>query len=316
MAGFRLLLAALALPGATAMVAAAPPCPAAQEVSAGIYLLPGADAEPSPSNGGKVANRVFIVGPTGVTVIDPGPGAASANEIGCAVARVSPQPVVAVINTHPHPENVLGNTAYPRLPVFAHANAAEAMAERCTDCRRRLLERIGEAGALAEQASPTPNRPVSSRLEISPGGRRLVLIPLGSAHSPGDLAALDAETGALVAGDLLNTDRLPDLHDGSVSAALAALRLLQSEPGIRLLVPGRGPPAQAERLSTAVRYLETLWAYAQQRVDSPDGFVPPDTIPEILTAYSSRATDSAQQLLNLQHALREAEADWWQTEKR
>jgi glyoxylase-like metal-dependent hydrolase (beta-lactamase superfamily II) len=304
-------LVALLLSITCVSASAAPTCPPAEQVAPGVFLLPGADAEPSPANGGKVANRVFLVGPTGVVVIDPGASLAAARETDCAIARESALPVAAVINTHPHPENVLANAAYPGLPIYAHAHAAKAMAERCADCRRRLQERIGHADD--KDAAPLlPNQPITLRRTIAPGGRTLTLIPLGPAHSPGDLAVVDADTGVLVAGDLVNADRLPDLHDGSLASALAGLRQLQAEPGIRRVIPGRGPPADPAQLAGLLSYLEALQAYARQRVDNPDGFVPPTAVPHELQGFSP---DAARQLLNLQHALREAEANWWQERK-
>ena len=61
-------------------------------------------------------------------------------------------------------------------------------------------------------------------------------------------------------------------------------------------------------LKVAADYLKTLWHYAQTRVESPDGFVPPTAVPTELLRFSA---DRDRQMLNLQHALREAEALWW-----
>lgn len=290
-------------------------CPPAQRVASGIYLLAGAAGEPSPANGGKVANRVFLDGVDGVVVIDPGPSAAAGLDLACSVARHTARPIRALINTHPHPENVLANAAFPGLPIVASAKAAQAMRSRCADCRKKLLERIGRPADGDEDAASlamlTPNRLVDTRQTLTLAGRRLTLIPLGEAHSPGDLAILDDASGVLIGGDLTNTESLPDLHDGNTEAALTALNLLSRMPEIRQVIPGRGPPFDPALLATQADYLRTLWHYARSRVESPDGFVPPAAVPTELLPYSA---ERDRQLLNIQHALREAEAHWWAQE--
>ena len=286
-------------------------CLPAQGVAEGVYLLPGAAGEPSPANGGKVSNRVFLDGADGVVVIDPGPSVAAGRDLACTVARHTKRPIRALINSHPHPENVLANAAFPGLPILASTLAAQAMRGRCADCRSKLLDRIGTASGAedgANLAALIPNQLVDTRQTLTLAGRRLALIPLGAAHSPGDLAIFDHASGVLIGGDLANAESLPDLHDGNTEAALAALEMLSQMPEIRQVIPGRGAPFDPALLADQADYLKTLWHYAQTRVESPDGFVPPTAVPTELLRFSA---DRDRQMLNLQHALREAEALWW-----
>ena len=298
-------------------VAGAADCPPAQRVADGVFLLRGADAEPSPANGGKVANRVFLEGADGVVVIDPGPSPAAGRELACTVARHSSRPIRAIVNTHPHPENVLANAAFSALPIHASAAAAHAMRGRCIDCRRQLLERIGTPASTVDDATSLaaliPGQLVDAPQTLTLAGRRLTLIPLGEAHSPGDLAILDHASGVLIGGDLVNIEALPDLHDGNTAAALAALGALRRMREIRQVIPGRGAPYDPAAMAVPADYLRALWDYALARVESPDGFVPPAEVPPELLGFSA---DRHRQLLNLQHALREAEALWWQKEEK
>jgi glyoxylase-like metal-dependent hydrolase (beta-lactamase superfamily II) len=284
-------------------------CPAAEAVAPGVFMLRGSGGVPTPENGGKVANRVFLVGPTGVVVIDPGPTGEAAAELRCTIARHSGRPVVAVVNTHPHPENVLANAAFADLPIFAASEAIEAMRTRCRHCRAELLARIGSAshGDDPDAAILLPDQAVDRRLRVAPGGREIELIPLGAAHSPGDLAILDRDSGVLIAGDVGNA--LPELRDGSVPAWIAALATLRALPAVRRVIPGRGPAYAPAALAGPADYLATLWRVARERLDSPDGFVPPASLPDALASFIG---EPAQHQLNLQHALREAEQAWWQ----
>lgn len=301
---------------AAALASALPPsagasapanCPAAEAIAPGVYLVPGSGDLPSPANAGQVVNRVFLVGAQGVVLIDPGPTPEAGEALRCTIGRVSALPVIAIIDTHPHPENVLAALAFPEAPVHATSAAAEAMARRCAACQQRLAAQIGD-DRLAGLRPRLPERLVSARTTLALGGRSLELIPLGAAHSPGDLAVLDRASGWLIGGDVVNVEDLPDLHDGRVADWIAALRMVSALPAVSGIVPGRGRPATPQDLENPLRYLDTLWSLARQRVETPDGFVPPVTLPDRLQAF---AGDAGRHALNLQHALREAEELWW-----
>lgn len=300
--------------GSPALAAPPPPpplatddCPVAEAIGPGVHLVAGRDGAPSRDNAGLVINRVFLVGPTGIVVVDPGPTPAAGQSLRCTIRRASALPVVAIVLTHPHPENVLGAAAFPEAAIYASADAAEAMARRCERCQKHLAGLIGQP-ALGDLPPPRPDHRVTERQRVAPGGRLLTLLPLGAAHSPGDLAVLDAHSGLLIGGDAVNVGDLPDLHDGHVDGLRAALRRLSGMDGVAAVVPGRGRPFSLQRLGEPLRYLDALWRYAEERVEMPDGFVPPPSLPAALQAFPG---DPARHALNLQHALREAEAAWW-----
>lgn len=298
------LCGALATPASATAPAA---CPAAEAIAPGVFLVPGSRDLPSPANAGQVVNRVFLIGSQGVVLIDPGPTPEAGEALRCTIGRVSALPIVAIIDTHPHPENVLAALVFPEVPIHATTSAAQAMARRCAACQERLAAQIGDE-RLAGLRPRLPDRLVTAQMTINLGGRQLELIPLGAAHSPGDLAVLDHSSGSLIGGDVVNVEELPDLHDGRVADWIAALRMLAALPGVTRIVPGRGRPASPQDLGSPLRYLDTLWSFARQRVEAPDGFVPPATLPIRLQSF---AGDAGRHALNLQHALREAEELWW-----
>ena len=282
-------------------------CPAAEAIGPGVHLVAGRDGAPSPINAGQVVNRIFLVGPQGVVIVDPGPTPAGGEALRCTITRTTTLPVAAIILTHPHPENVLAATAFPEAELYASAAAAEAMARRCERCQKHLAALIAQP-TLGSLPPPRPDRQLTERQIVTAGGRRVELIPLGAAHSPGDLAVLDPASGLLIGGDVANVDALPDLHDGHVLGLRDALQQLADEPGVTGVVPGRGRPFHPRRLREPLHYVETLWQLARQRVEMPDGFVPPPSLPAPLQAFPG---DPARHALNLQHALREAEEAWW-----
>lgn len=294
---------------AGAAVAVEPPrpdCPSALAVSEGVFLIGGTGGTPSRANRGRVANTAILVGRTGVIVVDPGPTRRSGQAVACTVRRLTRLPVVALINTHPHPENVLGNIAFGSQPIFAATDAAMAMGARCGHCQERLARALGRKTMRGTRAI-IPDRRVSEAIDITLGGRSLRLLPLGNAHSPGDLTIVDKSTGTLIGGDVVTLSELPDLRDGTLRGWIGAIERLQSLPQLQRILPGRGAPFGPERLSLPLDYLRELHAAAKLAADS--GEWPPRIARE--SEFAARFSRFAElHPLNLQHALREAEDDW------
>jgi len=221
---------------AAAPVSAADAPLAVTEVAPGVFLHQGAQEGAGPDNGGDIANIGFVVGADAVAVIDTGGTVEIGRRLLAAVRARTALPIRYVVNTHMHPDHVLGNAAFTgERPVFVgHARLEAALASRFETYRGRL-----PPGSGAPVRVPT-GLAVEGMREIDLGGRVLRLQAHPTAHTDNDLTVLDAATGTLWTGDLLFVDRHPSL-DGSVLGWLRALDALAAVPA-RLAVPGHGAP--------------------------------------------------------------------------
>ena len=95
-------IAALSVAMAAASTAAAAPAAALEPVAVAVdvYVFPGEDGEAAPDNGGRIGNAGFIVGSSGVVVIDTGVSYLHGREMLAGIARVTPLPVRLVIILH------------------------------------------------------------------------------------------------------------------------------------------------------------------------------------------------------------------------
>jgi quinoprotein relay system zinc metallohydrolase 2 len=233
---------------------------AMQEVAAGIYVHAGVHEEPAAANRGDVANIGFIVGQRCVAVIDTGASLAVGQALRAAVRTVTPLTVCFVINTHVHPDHILGNAAFrDDHPVFVgHAKLPAAIAAKGPIYQRALARDIGSAAEGSELVGP--GQTVIERSELDLGGRVLELRAWKTAHTDNDLTIYDRATGTLWLSDLLFAERIPVL-DGSIRGWLAAIDELSALPA-RHVVPGHGslnlPWPQA--LAPQRAYLATLAA--------------------------------------------------------
>ncbi|WP_157270290.1 quinoprotein relay system zinc metallohydrolase 2 [Azohydromonas aeria] len=238
-----LLATACALPpapGAQAPPGAAADGAAPQQVAPGVYVLPGRHAVWDAAHG-DVANTGFILGSRCAAVIDSGGSPAQGRALLAALRRVSPLPVCYLVNTHAHPDHVMGNGAFAtanagKAPqVVGHVKLAAALAARAP-YYLRALEREG-AAEIPQRIAP-PTLAVADRLELDLGERPLLLRAWPTAHTDADLTVLDERSGTLWLGDLAFDGHLPVL-DGRLLGWLQVLDELGREPA-RRAVPGHG----------------------------------------------------------------------------
>lgn len=243
-----LLLLAPPLAGALDAVMLAP----------GAWVIPGLLAESNAENRGRVANIGILAGEDGAIVIDSGASRLHGEELLAVAERLAGKPVRLLINTHPHPQNVLGNAAFAArgIPILASAQTRAMMAERCPRCLAALTEAIG-APAMAGTTIVLPELTVTVSETRAVAGRRLRLILAGHAHSEGDLGVLDLDSGVLFSGDLVYRGQLPHMAESRIEGWLAALAALRREPAA-MLVPGRGAPGALADLEPLAAYLAGL----------------------------------------------------------
>ncbi len=239
-----------------------------RELAPGVFAIQGSGGEPSPGNAGRVANTGFIVGPRGVVVIDSGANRAHGEAILAAIAARTPLPVVLLINTHPHPHNVLGNAVFAArgIPILATAMTREKMDQRCPRCLDGLYDSIGEAG-MAGTRIELPGETIAAETRRTDGGLSLRLLPLGHAHTEGDLAVFDEASGTLFAGDAAYAGELPYLSEASLEGWMTALGRLAAMPA-RRVVPGRGAVADGSGPGRTLAYLEALRSLVKRGYDA------------------------------------------------
>jgi cyclase len=87
------------------------------------------------------SNALFIVGDTGVIVVDAQSSSARTRETLAALRTITDQPVRTLINTHWHDDHVVGNevyaTAFPGMQIIAHVTAPGDMATMGVEFRHQ-----------------------------------------------------------------------------------------------------------------------------------------------------------------------------------
>lgn len=260
----RLALGLLAWAGCAWAQATASVVPlSVSQVAPGVYLHAGRLEDWVPSNGGDIANLSFVVGRRCVAVIDTGGTPGVGQALRAAIERTTPLPVCYVINTHAHPDHVLGNSAFaggsapPRFVASARFSAALGARERYF---RNALQRDFALALGAEQII-FPSVAVDQPIELDLGERVLQLQAWPTAHTDNDLTVYDPATRTLFLADLLFADHIPVL-DGSLRGWLGVLAQIARRDDVALAIPGHGPTSHQwpGALVAEQRYLGALLA--------------------------------------------------------
>lgn len=256
-----------ALADSTASLSAAVAAPLTmQKIAEGVYVHQGVHAEATPANQGGIANIGFVIGDQSVAVVDTGGSFQEGKALLAAIRQVTNLPIAYVINTHFHPDHILGNAAFvPLKPSFvAHSNLPRDLAARSIDYLATAKENLGTA---FDGTEIVPAQHLVQATEvIDLGHRPLVLTPYPAAHTDADLTIFDEKTETLFTGDLLFVQRVPAV-DGSIIGWLKVIDRLQQVKA-KQAVPGHGPVSVPwpDALADERRYLLAIVTATRQQL--------------------------------------------------
>lgn len=242
--------------------AAAQPQPeplAVREIAPGVFVHQAPYALALPKNLGFVGNAGFVVGRDAVAVIDTGGSKAAGEALKAAIGARTALPIRYVINTHMHPDHVLGDAAFvgPGVTFIGHHNLPEALSARAASYLSATVRLIGPEAAEGTRVI-LPDETVDTVRTIDLGARPLRLEAWRTAHTATDLTVFDETTGTWFLGDLLFLGHVPAL-DGKALGWIAILEEMKRRPAARV-VPGHGPASAPwpEAAAPTERYLNRL----------------------------------------------------------
>jgi quinoprotein relay system zinc metallohydrolase 2 len=224
----------------------------------GIYVHHGVHQDIDEGYHGDICNASFVVGSKGVAVIDTGGSIKVGKQLREAIRKVTPLPVLYVINTHVHPDHIYGNAAFlaDKPEFIGHEKLATAMELRREQYAKLNARLLGDDAIGSELVKPTMS--VKTTLELDLGDRKLLLTAHPNAHTNTDVSVLESKTSTEFTGDLLFIERTPVL-EGDIKGMIAEVEKFKSQP-IKQIVPGHGSATKDWQLAieNEQRYLNVL----------------------------------------------------------
>ncbi len=250
-----------ALAGAAALAAAPAARPAraagadaeqpemrAIEAAPGCWYVQGRSELGSPANQNFISNAGFIVTSESVVVVDALGSPRLAERLLAEIARVTPRKVSHVVLTHYHADHIYGLQVFKQAgaTILAHEGAREYLFS--DTARLRLQASRDELAPWIDartQLVPA-TRWIQAREELTVGDTRLVLQPVGAAHTPEDLVVHVPRARLLYAGDLVFRSRIPFVGQADSGNWIRSLDKLLAFDA-QVIVPGHGPVSTEAR---------------------------------------------------------------------
>lgn len=227
----------------TSLFAAPYDLPPAKKISEHVYAWIGPLEGPDFKNKGFRMNMAYVVGKSGIAVIDTGYTPMMAAAMLKQIKAMSSLPVKYAINTSSQPHRFMGNDIFRQAgaQIIAHADSVKRMNKNGSNYVS-TIERILKlkAGTISQPKSPGMVLSTDTTLDL--GGIKLNVLSLGATHTPAQLVVEVVEDKVICAGDVLYGERLlAILPDSNVSNWIRAFDRLRHFKAYTF-IPGHGQP--------------------------------------------------------------------------
>ncbi|HEU4390752.1 MAG TPA: MBL fold metallo-hydrolase [Blastocatellia bacterium] len=272
------------------------PAPKAEDDFKIVQVADGVFAAIAKSGGLASGNAGFIVGDSGVLVVDTFFTPAAIEELIAEISARTTQPIKYAVNTHYHLDHTGGNQvlAARNIPIVAHDNVTkwqttknrrflpqpEELQKRRADAARQLAEapedqkdkraqlerQISRFDAmLAIKLTPPSLTFGSGTMHLYLGNREVVLVTLPG-HTGGDVLVYVPDANVVFMGDMGWAKTLPNLVDATVNDWIPSLDTILSHHGNAKFVPGHGEVAGASEIREFRDYLDDLRSRVKQAI--------------------------------------------------
>lgn len=221
-----------------------------KKIGEGVYAAVSPDKSKAGSNAG------FIVGSTGVIVVDTFISPAPAKDLLAEIRKVTNLPIRFVVNTHYHLDHTGGNAVFSETGATILAQRNLRGWERTENLKFFGANPKPEDKARVESLV-LPDMVYSEAVDIFLGNRPVqVRYMLG--HTGGDSVIFVPDANVVFAGDLVWQKHLPNLIDATTDAWIKTLEKLLAEHPSATFVSGHGDIATAQDVHDFHDYLVTL----------------------------------------------------------
>jgi len=186
-----------------------------------------------------------------------------------------------LINTHANGDHTFGNQLVEGAEIIACRACAEEYAEVPPEAfaqRAAAWRQAGEGGAFFHElmgsrfdwrglVNTPPTTVFDNKMEVTVGGKRLVLTHLGPAHTRGDVLVHVPADRILFTGDLLFVGGHPVLWEGPIENWIKACDYILGLD-LDVIVPGHGPIADKPAVRELKAYLEYIAVETRKHFDN------------------------------------------------
>ena len=236
------------------------------QISDTVYQFEGVKEAPSKQNGGNMVNTYWVKGKSSWIVVDSGPSHNYAKAAYAQMKKIADLPVKFVINTHRHEDHWLGNVYFKEnfgAKIFAtKAQTSEYPVGMVPNYIHVLTKEDYEGTKIV-----LVDELVSEDKVMVLDGRTLEFKHFDYAvHSPEDIMAYMPDEKVLLAGDILFSERIPRITDGSVEGGLKSLDVVE-QYDVKVYATGHGKYTDDTAIKQMREYFTALKETALAAID-------------------------------------------------
>lgn len=276
-----------------------------KKISDTVYQFEGAKELPNKENGGNMVNTYWIKGDTSWIVFDSGPSYQYAKQAYEQMEKIEKLPVKYVINTHRHEDHWLGNNFHKEkfgAKIFGTKAQAKEYPAGIVPGYVNVLKPEDYAGTKVIAIDEFIDKDMMLKLD----GRSLEFKHFDYAvHSPEDIMAYMRDEKVLLAGDILFSERIPRVWDGSIEGGLKSLDVVESYD-VDVYATGHGKFTDNTAIAQMREYFQALKDAALKAIENGEEMT--DFVNNAdFSAFKDRYMMDDLHKGNLGHAFREYE---------
>lgn len=234
-----------------------------REVIPGIWSAIGATAPRTYSNSGHNNNLSFVITDAGVLVVNAGDNYLLAKALHEEIKKITDQPVRYVVLENGQGHAMLGSSYWQEqgVPVIAHIDALHEIKEQSFSLLETMQARAEEKAEGTKVV--LPDETFEEKKVIQLGDKRIELLNLGPAHSPGDIIVWLPEERLVISGDMAFHQRMLPLFEHTDSGAWIETWDKFEALGAEVVIPGHGEPTD---MATVRKYTRDYLVFLREKV--------------------------------------------------
>ncbi|MGB0722491.1 MAG: MBL fold metallo-hydrolase, partial [Gammaproteobacteria bacterium] len=179
------------------------------------------------------------------------------------IKKVTDQPVKYVVWENGQGHASMGSAYWKEqgAHIIAHEDAAHELKERGEFVIDRIRTRSGDK--FMGTRLVMPDETFTDKKIIELGGKRIELLHLGPAHSPGDISVWLPDQKVVIAGDIAFHQRLLPVFEHTHTGEWVETWPKFEALGAEIVVPGHGEPTN---MAEVTRYTVGYLSYMRERI--------------------------------------------------
>ena len=235
------------------------------QISKSVWQFLGKNEIITKENGGNMVNTYWLITPNHWVVIDTGPTYLYAQQAHNIMKKISDLPIKMVINTHKHDDHWMGNSYYKELGIDIYATKLQDEEDDTKDTNR-IFNILNKKDQFKTELVKIDKFITKNKVMNIDGVELEFILLEKTAHTKEDILVYMKNEEVLFCSDLLFSERITSIRDGSIEGSLESLDIIE-EINPKVYANGHGKYTDKTALNDMRKYLTLLKTSALEAIE-------------------------------------------------